>query len=132
MRGTTVNRPIQKLISPVLLGIAGLFAAPAAGHAFQSPYDGCCPSESGGVYPYPPRYYGSVSPYPIGYYPQPAFYGYSAGYYPDSVGNYPYAIPSYSYAVGYYPYTAGYYPYQVGYYPYAGYYAYPYWGAFYP
>ena len=112
-----MTRFIAKLVSTSLLAIAGLFAPQAT--ASQPPYEESVPFHPSGHAPYAARYYGTVSPYPLGYYPYPILSGYPVQRATYGLGYYPYAVPNYSYAAGYSPPVGVYYPY-------------PRWGASYP
>ena len=105
------------------LAVLAVFVAVASNaYAFQDPVTGYQPSAVPGHYQYAKRYYGAVSPYPVGFYSYPNYvYGGAIGGY--SVGYYPYAFPP--------PYRAPLWPYAFGYYGYGGwpsYGAYPGWG----
>ena len=114
-------------VAAVLLTVISL-AAPAQA---KQPAADCCPPTAATYAPsytvYGTRYYGSIDPYPIGYYPYASAYG-TAGY---AVGYYPYAqpvvaVPPPAYPYPYpSPYAFGYYGYRSG--PWA-YYGYPGWG----
>ena len=89
------------------MAIAGLFAPQATAIASQSPYDESVPFDTVSYSPYAVRYYGTVSPYPLGYYPYPVYNG-SGPPATYGLGYYPYAVPTYSYTAGYYPPAAVY------------------------
>lgn len=84
--------------------------APSA-NASQDAVNPYQPQYVPGRYPYAARYYGAISPYPIGFYSYPNYvYPGSIGGY--SVGYYPYAFPP--------PYRAPLWPYGYGLYGYGG------------
>jgi len=110
--------------------------AATANASSQPPCEGCEPTSAAplpeGRYPtasfqYGARYYGQVSPYPIGYYPYPNYYGSTALSASYGMSYYPYQLP----VVAAYPVPApyAYRPYE---YPYYGfpwrYYGFPAWG----
>jgi hypothetical protein len=107
-----------------------LAAVASTANAYQDPIVDYQPTYVAGYSPYVTRYYGTVSPYPVGYYAYPNYVypGAVAGY---SVGYYPYALPP-AYPVPTVAYTVG--PYAVGFYSYGGwaYGVYPGWGGAYP
>jgi hypothetical protein len=102
-----------------LSATAGASQIPGATYAADAPQ----------YYSYTTRYYGTIEPSPIGYYPYSTYYGptvygptvvspsYGVGYYPYPQPYLAYVVPA-PYAVGYYGYPAWPYPY----------YAYPGWG----
>jgi len=110
--------------------VVALAAAASTANAYQDPIVDYQPSYVVGYAPYATRYYGAVSPYPVGYYTYPNYVypGAVGGY---SVGYYPYALPP-AYPVPTVAYTVG--PYAVGFYSYGGwpYGVYPGWGPAYP
>jgi hypothetical protein len=111
---------IARLASTGLLAIASLFVSQATATASQDPYGEIAPLDIANHVPSAVRYYGTVSPYPLGYYPYPVNFEYPAVPASYGLGYYPYAVPTYTYAAGYYPGVAVYYPYPRwgGYYPY--------------
>jgi hypothetical protein len=126
----SVARRGPVLVTATLVTAIVLFAAAAStANAFQEPIDVSQPYVVGYA-PYATGYYGTVSPYPIGYYSYPNYVypGAVGGY---SVGYYPYVLPP-AYPVPTVAYTVG--PYAVGFYSYAGwpYGVYPGWGGAYP
>ena len=134
MKRRSARIVVTKIFFALALAAAGFCVSPTTARAFQVPCDGCypAPAYTTGYYPYAYRYYGSVSPYPVGYYPYPGYYGYSAlsaGY---AMSYYPYALPYPSYPVAA-PFAYRYYGYPVWGYPtWPYYYGWPSWGTYYP
>lgn len=130
---------MKRLISilPLVLSfaVAATYLKPAHAKSSQPVNNGDCCGAVEPIVSYP-RYYGTVDPYPIGYYPYQANYGFTAGYNRYALGYYPYSYENYpsflSYFWGYYGYPGwgGFYPYgsyAAGFYPYGAYR-----GGFYP
>jgi hypothetical protein len=117
----TLTRRAWLLVAACMLPAA--IASTAS--AFQEPISDYQPAYASRSYPYARRYYGAISPYPMGYYSYPnyvypgAIGGYSVGYYPYAFPP-PYRAPAPAYGAGLFGYGAS--PYG----PYPG------WGGAYP
>jgi hypothetical protein len=128
--GSALLKTVARRVPLAAAALVLFLAATTNAGAFQDPIVDYQPSYVAGYYPYATRYYGAVSPYPVGYYTYPNYVypGAISGY---SVGYYPYALPP-AYPVPTVAYTVG--PYAVGFYSYAGWptWVYPGWGGAYP
>jgi hypothetical protein len=120
-----------KRLPRLAVALACLVTLAATASAAQEADPNCCPPAVPSYTQYGTRYYGTIDPSPIGYYPYAAYYGPASVTTPYALGFYPYPQPVVAYAVPA--------PYPVGYYGYYGYGAWPYmaypgwgWGTVYP
>src|SRR5271155_340256 len=93
MNSSVGNRKAGSRLSHFAAALACFVTLAATAQAAQTPDPNCCPPATPSYTQYGARYYGTIDPYPIGYYPYATYYAPTAVPAPYALGCYPYPQP---------------------------------------